>query len=161
MRVLLPNDSADLPGALELDSAYLPGAELYSAVRVTPHRWRSQRTDQRISVAENGAAHGPADFPCGTWASHHMTLKLVVDERLLKLTMPGRAYCGPLTSAAVDRARHAVAVGDAALRGLSQMVVRADNRGIAAASVDTRAFMLCLLPWVLARIDAPILAHAA
>jgi hypothetical protein len=78
----------------------------------------------------------------------------VVDERLLKLTMPGRAYTGPLTSAAVDRTKHAVVVGNAALREISEYVIRADNRVLAAASVDTQAFVLCLLPWVLGRIDA-------
>jgi len=176
MRAPSPNDPAypsgaerdpAYPSGAERDPAYLSGAELYPIVRVAPRKWSSESsersTDLRISLAGNAARESSA--------SRHMTsrtLKLTVDERLLKLTMPGRAYSGPLTSATVDRAKHAVAVGDAALRDLSQMVVRADNRGVAAASVDTRAFMLCLLPWVLGRIDAawasidaPTPAHAA
>jgi hypothetical protein len=174
MRAPSPNDPAypsgaerdpAYPSGAERDPAYLSGAELYPIVRVAPRKWSSESsersTDSRISLAGNAARESST-------SRRHRTLKITVDEHLLKLTMPGRAYSGPLTSATVDRAKHAVAVGDAALRDLSQMVVRADNRGVAAASVDTRAFMLCLLPWVLGRIDAawasidaPTPAHAA
>jgi hypothetical protein len=75
---------------------------------------------------------------------------LLLDERLLKLTMPGRVYTGPLTSATVDLAKHALVVGDATLREIS--------KGF---GVDTRAFMLCLLPWLIEGINNAAAADTA
>jgi hypothetical protein len=87
---------------------------------------------------------------------------LLLDEHLLKLTMPGRVYTGPLTSATVDLAKHALVVGDATLREISKYVVLPDGdsrpRG---SSVDTRAFMLCLLPWLIEGINTAAAADTA
>jgi len=113
------------------------------------------RIDARIDAPRIVALAGTAGRDSSA-AVRHRACCAVVDEHLLKLTMPGRAYTGALTSGTVDRARHAIAVGDAALRAISAHVVlpRTDTRGLAAASVDTRAFVRCLLPWVLRCIDS-------
>ena len=106
---------------------------------------------------------------CGAGAAantRHASRSMLADERLLKLSMPGRAYTGPLLSGTVDLARHALVVGDATLREISRYVVVPSSdsprrRRGAAAGGNTRAFVLCLLPWIVESINSAAAAAAA
>jgi hypothetical protein len=133
-----------------------------------PQAYPSQRAAMLVPVVYR--AHPPphcclarcynllARADCGGGAGG----SLLLDERLLKLTMPGRVYTGPLTSATVDLAKHALVVGDATLREISKYVVLTDGDSRPPGfGVDTRAFMLCLLPWLIEGINNAAAADTA